>query len=332
MMNFKSALKNRIERSVDCILDYGVPYRLLAKTKLRTCRVPAGVPLHYVVNQKIQRLQIIDMLNQMGIARPKRIKAWWSRGLDNFGDELLAYLLARLAGIECVFTHNKAFIAIGSIVRFATDRSIVWGSGIIRADETITGKPKCLAVRGPLTRDKLLSYHVPCPAVYGDPAMLFPLIYTPKRRPADKAALIVPHFKHTDLIPLYPDFDYRPLHLTSLYDIEPIIDDIASARCVVTSSLHAFIFCVAYGVPVAVFKLDSKGIGGDNIKFDDFCAGVGLEPLTIHALEQADQGSLSHLVEAAKLYTPDWSPKPLLQSLMEAYSTDTLQGRLDQLS
>ena len=60
-------------------------------------------------------------------------------------------------------------------------------------------------------------------------------------------------------------------------------------------TLHVFIFCVAYDVPVTVFKFTSKGIGGDNIKFDDFCLGVGMEPIAIQEVGVLDEVSLIDL-------------------------------------
>ena len=50
--------------------------------------------------------------------------------------------------------HDTEYCFIGSILSwFATSKSIVWGSGIIRGKDRIYCHPKeILAVRGPLTR------------------------------------------------------------------------------------------------------------------------------------------------------------------------------------
>lgn len=317
MTGIKAKIKAAAEIALDAFLDNAIPYKMLSKTRLKNLSVPSCVPLHYIFNQKIQRLQILDMLYRNGIDNPPKIKAWWSRGLSNFGDELLAYLLANIAGYDCVYDRKKNLVAIGSIVRFAEDHSSVWGSGIIRKNEPQIHKPTCLAVRGPLTREKLLEDGVDCPAIYGDPAMLFPLFYKPRENTAASSdkTVIVPHFKHTHLMPQHDDFRYVGLHVHSIYDIEHIIDAIATAPRVVTSSLHGFIFCVAYGIPVTVFKRADKNIGGDNIKFDDFCAGVGLDPITIHTLDNDSSKNLATLADKAQIYKPDWSAVPLLESL-----------------
>lgn len=320
-----------VELFLDTVLDSIFPYKLLSKTPFKNVVFPKWFYFDYVLNQKIQRLQLVNILRQEGIENSPVFKVWWSRGLRNFGDELMGYLLARVAGADCVFDRKKSFIGIGSTVRFAHDQSVVWGSGVIRTNEIMREKPKCLAVRGPLTRENLLKNEVSCPEVYGDPTMLFPLFYLPEKKGFSAQALIVPHFKHFDFVKQYSGFEYLDIRVYSIDDIENIINCITSAPRVITSSLHVFIFCVAYGVPVTVFKLEGTSIGGDNIKFDDFCYGVGLEPITIHNLNELGEENLGELVQKAKLYTPNWSAIPLLKSLYDFFPSLQLSNFIDQV-
>ncbi|MEM7707650.1 MAG: polysaccharide pyruvyl transferase family protein [Pseudomonadota bacterium] len=326
----KGIVKSAIETALDILIDWAMPHSLLSRTRLKHFSVPTWVPCHHVLNQKVQRLEILDMLRESGIKNPERLKVWWSRHLGNFGDELMPYLLARIAGADCLFDRKKHLLGIGSTVRLAQDHSYVWGSGIIRDNEAIVASPKCLAVRGPLTRNNLKKHGIPCPKVFGDPAMLFPLIYRPTLHVTNSIGLVVPHFKHTNLLDRIPDFEFIDLHVRSKQKIESVIDHIASARCVLTSSLHAFIFSVAYGVPVAVFKLESQNIGGDNIKFDDFCLGVGMERFRIHTLHNAGEGDLRALVEKAEIYTPNWSATPLLNSLKEICNSPSIDRLIEK--
>ncbi len=332
MPELKKIIATSAEVILDAFLDSILPYKMLSKTSLKEKTVPYGIKLNHVFNQKIQRMQILDQLRDAGVDNPMKLKAWWSRGLNNFGDELLAYLLAHIAGVDCIYDRKKNMIAIGSIARFAQGHTHVWGSGIIRKDEFFASQPTCLAVRGPLTREKMLEHNIPCPEVYGDPAMLFPLIFKPKKIKIKPSPVIVPHFKHIDIMPRHKGYDYADLHVQSIYDIEDIITQIATAPYVLTSSLHGLIFCVAYGIPVAVFQLARQNIGGDNIKFDDFCYGVGLEPVTIHTINDRDESQIADLASKAQIYTPNWSPVPLLEGLHELCPTLTLSALIMELS
>ena len=102
---------------------------------------------------------------------------------------IVDYMLA----LKCVsrnkyVAHRKNLYTVGSILGTGMCNATVWGSGYI--DKYTVGNtykkilPKLRkldirAVRGPLTRDVLLSTGYDCPEVYGDPAVLLPLIYTP---------------------------------------------------------------------------------------------------------------------------------------------------------
>lgn len=332
MVGIKSKIATFIETVLDFVLDNFIPYGLLSKTSLRRVVVPRSIYFHYVFNQKTQRLELLHRMSKAGVKPFKVAEVWWSRGLCNFGDELMGYLLAHMAGVDCKFDRQMALIGIGSTVRFARDNSYVWGSGMMRDGEVMTGKPRILAVRGPLTRQNLLDQGLVSPSVYGDPAMLFPLFYKPKKHhQKSEKSLIVPHFKHVDLQCHHDNYDYVDLRINSIRDIEYIVDRIACAPCVVTSSLHGFIFCVAYQIPVVVFKLEGHPIGGDNIKFDDFCQGVGIDGvLPIYAIDDTDEDSMDELISKARVYKQNWAPIGLLQSLYEIFPTPVLSGFIEQ--
>ena len=75
-------------------------------------------------------------------------------------------------------------MCIGSIMDWMTNNeSYIWGSGVRDNTNKLKCKPhKVLAVRGPLSRQYLIDNGVDCPPVYGDPALLLPLITPPLHR------------------------------------------------------------------------------------------------------------------------------------------------------
>lgn len=109
------------------------------------------------------------------------------RKKKNYGDDLNVYLLRALSdnfvlNFISFKDDTEHLLAIGSIINmYSNKNAIVWGSGVMRPNEPLKEKPKkVLAVRGKLTREYLIKNGVECPEVYGDPALLLPLVYTPR--------------------------------------------------------------------------------------------------------------------------------------------------------
>ena len=107
------------------------------------------------------------------------------------------------------------------------------------------------AVRGPLTKKVLEDYGHQCPEVFGDPAVLMPLIYNPiKRKKYDY--LVIPQF--------IDEKNFRAVHpkermiSMNTNDYKYVIDEITSSKIVYTSSLHGIILAEAYGVPAVFYR------------------------------------------------------------------------------
>jgi len=218
-----------------------------------------------------------------------RLFYWSSRVFENktkenYGDILSAFIVSKLSGREVVFYNAPAsrkkllkknyLMAIGSILQYATARATVWGSGIISQTDTPGASHYC-AVRGPLSRKRILELGHSCPEVYGDPALLLPHIYAPEV-PKKNALGIVPHY-----------VDYEKVNATygkSLPVIDLITDDflkttneILSCKAIISSSLHGLIVAHAYGIP-AIWVQFSDKLSGDNIKYADYFMSVGITP------------------------------------------------------
>lgn len=211
--------------------------------------------------------------------------AWmYSERNPNFGDELNFWLYKKITGIEpsrasfgARFDH---VISIGTVLDRANQNSIVWGAG-----GTCVNKPKkILAVRGPITKQSCDKLGIECPDVFGDPAILVPMFYSPKKPVKRHEFVVAPHVSDFPLVNSW----YEKDSATSVIDLkttdfEAVIDELNSGKLVITSSLHALIIALVYGVPVVWARFQSDFTLRHQIsidKFIDFLQGVGVKGAT----------------------------------------------------
>ena len=220
----------------------------------------------------------------------------------NFGDTVNKLFFQKLINSKLNFltrdNHNLFlhYFTTGSILSFVNENSIVYGSGFISETSnlgsplyskantinTVYNKPlQFISVRGPKTRAKLLSMGVDCPENYGDPLILFPLIYTKNIYPSVKYG-IIPHYvdktsnnlmtllnnlgsdcKIIDII--IPDLNYK-------YFINQILD----CEYIISSSLHGVIMGIIYKKKT-IFVQFGKKVIGDQFKFFDFFESLDIK-------------------------------------------------------
>jgi pyruvyltransferase len=167
--------------------------------------------------------------------------------------------------------------AIGSILGGRGDfDTTVWGSGL-RCFSSVMyisrrkfyQKLDIRVVRGPVTQAAFSQCGINCPEVYGDPAVLMPIIYTPIKKQR-KGIVLITHF-------LTDPQEYESLENITVLDIKTkdfkgFIDVIASAEKVISSSLHGIILSETYGTPAVFLK---KGIETEMLKFYDWYYSTG---------------------------------------------------------
>lgn len=242
---------------------------------------------------------------------------------SNLGDDLNFYILESLThkplfNLPCILCKNKEnILMIGSIIETLTNKdSVIWGSGAMYGGKIpLYEKPKkVLAVRGPFTREYLLSQGVDCPEVYGDPALLLPRIYNPQ--PAKKYKLgVIPHnvdIESEYLSELKNDVEVKIIKLKGYEDWHKVIDEICECEFIISSSLHGLIISDAYGIPNLWIKLSNKVLGGD-FKYLDYFMSVGREVSEAFLVESSlpKEDFLAH----RKHYTPiKWNSEKLLES------------------
>ena len=230
---------------------------------------------------------------------------WWWTGKNNepnFGDALNPYLIEKLGNNvkvkyvssrpykECIIfvlsaikhgrkpeigrfrkilRNNHYALCIGSILNNSRPNHIVWGSGFMNYNETITGG-KIIAVRGYETQKRLQELGFRAPDIVGDPALLVPLVFTPQISPIYEIG-IIPHIsdynsmKNTHNIPI---IDLRT------NNIEETIQQICKCKRIFSTSLHGLIISHAYGIPALWIKQGE--IGTDGFKFKDYFSSVRL--------------------------------------------------------
>lgn len=203
----------------------------------------------------------------------------WDRG-TNFGDAINPILINKITNKKVLWVNREYYtdeylMCIGSILQKATSTAIIWGTGYIASDSIFKSKPKkVFAVRGPLTRNKLLEQGVDCPEVYGDPALLLPKIYYPKIEKKYKLG-VIPHYvdkQNPNLELFHNNKDILIIDIKNSNHYE-FIDHLLACEKIVSSSLHGIIVADAYNIPSIWIEL-SKKVKGDGFKFIDYFLSV----------------------------------------------------------
>lgn len=231
------------------------------------------------------------------------IDGWYNfeHEVNNIGD-LLSYVIveeiaSRYYGIDIKKDKTKKrkqhLYSAGSVLLGWQDQT-VWGSGFLRDISKsnsfnylrllhkLCHKTDVRAVRGPFTKNVLTKMGIKCPDVFGDPALLLPLVYPHKHENSCKNSdyVVIPHYTQDRLFENNANLLYIFVN-----DYKPFIDKMCSANLVVSSSLHGIILAEAYGIP-AVFLRNSieKGM----FKYYDYYGSTGRDNFPIvDTLEEA---------------------------------------------
>lgn len=192
----------------------------------------------------------------------------------NFGDALSPWLVQKLTGFETLQNNGDipSYIAIGSILNRVRDQTVVWGTGSFGPEppREVNRKARYTAVRGPLTRSRVIDRGGKCPRVYGDPALLTPYVHTSQPPKTEEIGLVL---RWSDdkwlqqsvgegvcLIDLGTD------------DVDSVLDKMLRCKRIITSSLHGLVIADAYGIPNAWLYSDSPK--GREFKFYDYFLSV----------------------------------------------------------
>jgi pyruvyltransferase len=202
----------------------------------------------------------------------------------NLGDDLNPLLIKALSGQQPLWvpryedrTDQPVHQVIGSILHWATDNTIVWGCGFGSNDAELIGTPiKVCAVRGPLTRGRLLALGIPCPEVYGDPALLYPRFYRPNLPKKFKLG-IIPHYTQTrhPLAIKLAKAEKSVCLIDVGKPVHQVIEQLVSCEVIAASSLHGLIFAHAYGIKALHISFPKEP--SKYFKFHDYHQSVDLD-------------------------------------------------------
>lgn len=204
----------------------------------------------------------------------------------NVGDDINFIIFKALTGKRVInykeFFHKKRInvMGCGSIIEWMSNRySIIWGSGIMNESIHISqeNRPhKVTAVRGRLTKRVLQNNNISCPDVFGDPALLLPLIFHPLVERTNYIG-VIPHYVDLDspivqhLLETKPEF--KLIDIQHYKKWQDVIIEICACKFLISSSLHGLILADAYAIPNIWVKFSDKIVGGD-FKFKDYFSSV----------------------------------------------------------
>lgn len=158
-------------------------------------------------------------------------------------------------------------LTVGSILHLARPGDVVWGSGAnVKEPAPIPRDLDVRAVRGPRTADLLRGLGIRSAAVFGDPALLLPHLWT------DEQLGIVRGSGGTVLVPnLHDRRHFPPDALSPRGSPLERVRQIASAQRVIASSLHGVVVAEAFGVPTVLVASRTE----PSFKYEDYYLGTG---------------------------------------------------------
>ncbi len=183
--------------------------------------------------------------------------------------------------VKNITPRKNTYSLIGSILNFYNlDNKIIYGSGVIDPQMEILGIPdNVISVRGPKTRDLLLSKGICCPPKYGDPVLLLPIFYKGSRIKSEKVGFIInmgTNKPNTIIHKLSEKYELAIISMTE-YDVwTDVIDQIIECKFILSESLHGLIIAETYGIPNVWIECQDHPSYW-NFKFEDYYASIDKE-------------------------------------------------------
>lgn len=238
-----------------------------------------------LIKRLLNKFKLKNLVKSILILVSKKyvLLTWYKHPSKNFGDDLNPWLFQKLTRKKVIYADDVINIGrktvysfIGSILESKNQKYLhVIGSGFISSEGQIKYFPKNVSfVRGPLTRERLISLGVKSPDVYCDPALLLPLVYKNKKNKKYQLG-VIPHYVDKENSTLNYFKEQNEILIIDIQDdIEKVINDILSCEKIISSSLHGIIVSDAFNIPAKWVEFSDKVIG-NGFKFHDYYLSVG---------------------------------------------------------
>jgi pyruvyltransferase len=193
----------------------------------------------------------------------------------NFGDHLSKIIVGQLLASRGLTFDDETrkhsrILAIGSILHFARDGDIVWGSGINGKlpEAAFTAKRLDIrAVRGPLTAEFLRKRGFNVPDVFGDPGILVRALFADRfLASATRDFVFVPNLHDLHLVGGMKNV------ISPLEGWNTVVANVTGAKLVLSSSLHGIVVAESFGIPARYVRLSETE---SLFKYKDYVYGTG---------------------------------------------------------
>lgn len=251
----------------------------------------------------------------------------------NLGDELAPVIYNWMLNRRQLSTDTNVkktthLMTVGSMIGSWNYDAVVWGSGIhmfsnIRKLSNLSRVQKfdIRAVRGPVTRNALLSCGHDCPEIYGDPGVLMPLIYTPDKLEKTYPVSVVLHYHASNEWISKQPYNDKELHYLNIGtdDYKKYIDEMLQSEMVISSSLHGIILAEAYGIP-AIFLNTGGYVDEALMKYYDWYFSTGRYTVKVAM-------TLDEALQMSPMPLPDLSD--MQERLIKAFPYDLWTSQID---
>ena len=204
------------------------------------------------------------------------IKLYWSASKPNVGDWLSPRIVQSFTArpVKHSIANKCELMSIGSILHKAKNHwwspaIDIWGSGFMHDRKPSKLKHRVHAVRGKLTRDRILNAS---DVAIGDPGLFVSSVFSAYASDKKKFSVgVIPHYCDKEDLAL-KQFIKRnsEVKFLDIFDgVESFISQLTECQFILSSSLHGLIMADSFGIPNQWMVLSDK-VEGKNFKFYDY--------------------------------------------------------------